>query len=135
VPALPTVVVPPGAYDDFDPAILYHGDWSKSKDFEGPDHHTISFADAGGAEVLIAFQGSALTYVFTRAPNRGVASITIDGVPQDEIDLYSPKIEWQTRHKFCCLGAGRHLAVVRVAGRNDPKSSGQFIDLDSFVVE
>jgi hypothetical protein len=126
---------PPGFHDDFDPSITFRGDWEKSAQFDGPDRHTISYTDIPGAEVSFAFEGTALTYVFTKAWNRGLASVTVDGTSKGTIDLYSPNIEWQSRQKFCCLGAGRHVAAIRVEGRSNPKSKGKFIDVDSFVVE
>jgi hypothetical protein len=128
------VVVPAGMYDDSDSSIAFHGDWDHSKSFDGPFGHTISYSDAPGAEVSIAFQGTALTYVFTRAPNRGIAAVTIDGDVPRTLDLYSADVEWQARQTFCCYGAGRHRAVVRVIGQTNRKSTGQFVDLDLFVV-
>ena len=75
----PEIVVPPGYYDDFDPAIRYRGDWTNSDKFDGPFQHTISFSDIPGAEAAFAFEGNALVYMYTKAPNRGLAAITIDG--------------------------------------------------------
>ena len=124
-----------GFYDDYDPALVFRGDWTKSTDFPDADRHTISYADAAGSEVEIEFEGKALTYTYTKAPNRGMASVVVDGVDQGAVDLYSPKIEWQSHTRFCCFAAGRHIAVIRVAGRADPRSTGKFIDLDSFTVE
>ena len=72
--------------------------------------------------------------MYTKAPNRGVASITVDGVDQGKLDLYSPGVEWQARKKLCCFGPGKHMAVVRVTGESNPRSSGKFVDLDSFEV-
>ncbi len=134
-PNAPPVVVPPGSYDDFDPAIRFRGDWIKSARFDGPYRHTISYTDAQGAEASLAFEGTALTYVFTKASNRGLASITIDDIGQGTIDLYSPTIVWRAEARFCCLSPGRHVAVIRVLGQNRPHSEGRFIDLDSFIVE
>jgi hypothetical protein len=114
---------------------LYRGDWERNDTFTGPDNHTISFSDDPGAQVSLAFNGTALTYVFTRAPNRGMAELTIDGAGQGPIDLYSPKVEWQTRMRLCCFEAGRHVAVLRVLGRKRAESAAQFVDLDAFVVE
>jgi hypothetical protein len=127
--------VPPGFYDDFDPALLFRGDWTKDTAFDGPDRHTISFSDAAGSEVQILFAGKALTYSYTKAPNRGMALVSVDGVDQGTVDLFSPKIEWQSHTRFCCFAAGRHIGVIRVAGRADPRSTGLFIDVDSFTVE
>jgi len=129
------IVVPPGYYDDFDPAIRYRGDWTHSDTFDGPFQHTISFSDIPGAEAAFAFEGSSLVYMYTKAPNRGLAAITIDGASKGTIDLYSPTVEWQASSRFCCLGPGKHVVVIRVLGQNSPGSTGRFVDLDSFRVE
>ena len=73
--------------------------------------------------------------MYTKAPNRGLAAITIDGVSKGTIDLYAPTVEWQSSSRFCCLGPGKHLVVIRVLGQNSPGSEGQFVDLDGFRVE
>jgi hypothetical protein len=133
--ARPEIVVPPGYYDDFDPAIRYRGNWTNSDKFDGPFAHTISFSDVLGSEAAFAFEGNALVYMYTKAPNRGLAAITIDGVSKGTIDLYSAAVEWQSTSRFCCLGPGKHLLVIRVLGQNSPGSTGQFVDLDGFRVE
>ena len=131
----PEIVVPPGYYDDLDPAIRYRGDWTNSDKFDGPFLHTISFSNIPGAEAAFAFEGSSLVYMYTKAPNRGLAAITIDGAAKGTIDLYAPAVEWQASSQFCCLGPGKHVAVIRVLGQNSPHSTGQFVDLDGFRVE
>ena len=128
-------MVPPGYYDDFDPAIRYRGDWTASDKFDGPFQHTISFSDIPGAEAAFAFEGNSLVYMYTKAPNRGLAAITIDGAGKGTIDLYSPSVEWQASSRFCCLGPGKHVVVIRVAGQKSAASTGQFVDLDGFRVE
>jgi dolichol-phosphate mannosyltransferase len=129
------MLVRPGFYDDFDPALLYRGDWNHDRNFADPDRHTVSFSDAAGAEVEIAFDGKALNYVYTKAANRGIATVTVDGVDQGDVDLYSAETRWQSRTRFCCFVPGRHVAVVKQSGRTNPESKGKFIDLDSFTVE
>jgi hypothetical protein len=130
------VLVHPGSYDDFDPALLYRGDWTHDNHtFAEADRRTVSFTDLADAEVEIDFEGKALTYVYTKAVNRGIASVTIDGADQGVVDLYSPGTEWQSRTRFCCFAPGRHVAIVRATGRANPQSKGKFIDLDSFTVE
>jgi hypothetical protein len=90
---------------------------------------------AAGSEVEIEFEGKALTYTYAKADNRGIALVSVDGVDRGAVDLYSSKNEWQSHTGFCCFAAGRHVAVIRVAGRADPRSKGKFIDLYSFTVE
>ncbi len=129
------IVAPAGYYDDFDPAIRYRGEWTHSDKFDGPFQHTISFTDIPGGEAAFAFEGNALVYMYTKAPNRGLAVITIDGVSKGTIDLYSPAVEWQSSSRFCCLGSGKHVVVIRVLGQRSPGSEGQFVDVDGFRVE
>jgi hypothetical protein len=131
----PEIVAPAGYYDDFDPAIRYRGDWTHSDKFDGPFVHTISFTDVPGAEAAFAFEGNAFVYMYTKAPNRGLAAITIDGAGKGTIDQYSPTVEWQASTRFCCLGPGKHVVVIRVAEQKSAGSMGQFVDVDGFRVE
>ncbi len=127
--------VHPGFYDDLDPALRYRGDWTIDRNFASADRHTVSYTAATGAEVEIVFEGKALTYVYTKAANRGIASVTIDGVGQGTVDLYSAETKWQSKTRFCCFAPGRHVAVIRATGEAVAQSNGKFIDLDSFTVE
>jgi hypothetical protein len=114
---------------------VVRGDSIRDEMFESADRHTISYTETPGAEILFTFEGTSLTYVFTRAPNRGFANVSIDGIAKGMVDLYSPQIEWQARPTFCCLGQGRHLVVISVTGRKNPQSTAAFVDLESFFVE
>ena len=75
-----------------------------------------------------------MTYVFTKAVNRGIAAITIDGVNKGIIDLYSLEPQWQSSIRFNGLGPGRHLLTIRVTGKSHPAAKGNFVDLDAFQV-
>jgi Dolichyl-phosphate-mannose-protein mannosyltransferase len=129
---LPPAQVSPGDYDDFDAALNFHGIWIRSRHFDGPFRHSISYTDSPGAKASFAFQGSSLTYMFTKSFNRGIANLEIDGTPH-EIDLYAAETEWQNRVEFCCLGQGRHLAVLRATGKKRPEAADAYIDLDGFI--
>ncbi len=96
---------------------------------------TVSYSDTRGAEVALVFEGQALTYVFTRAPNRGFAEMLIDGVSKGVLDLYAPQVEWQSRYRVCCLTPGRHIAVIRTLGQARKEATGRFADLDGLIVE
>lgn len=130
------VLVHRGFYDDLDPALVYRGDWTHdSHTFAEADQRTVTFTDVADAEVEIDFEGQALTYVYTKAVNRGMASVTIDGAERGVVDLYSGDTQWQSRTRFCCFAPGRHVAIIRATGKANPQSKGKFIDLDSFTVE
>jgi hypothetical protein len=132
IEGMPPALVSPGDYDDFDAALKFHGIWVRSRRFDGPFRHSISYTDSPGAKASFAFQGSSLTYMFTKSFNRGIADLEIDGAPH-EIDLYAAATQWQNRVEFCCLGQGRHLAVLRATGRKRPEAAEAYIDLDAFI--
>jgi glycosyltransferase involved in cell wall biosynthesis len=135
LPLNPVLTAKPGTYDDLDPAILLRGDWERSDKFEEAFRHSVSFTDIAGAEIRFAFQGSELDYVCAKAPNRGIAAITIDGAFQGLADLYSAQVQWQSRLRFTDLGPGRHLLVIRVTGESRAGSTGRFVDLDALEVK
>ncbi|HWC97820.1 MAG TPA: bifunctional glycosyltransferase family 2/GtrA family protein [Candidatus Sulfopaludibacter sp.] len=124
-----------GTYDNFDGAVRYRGDWLHTAQFPEAWQRSISYTDTPGAEAALTFEGSCLTYVFTRAPNRGIAELLLDGASQGAIDLYSAQIEWQSRYRVCSAATGRHTVTLRVLGKSRPQASGRFVDVDAFIVE
>ncbi|MGD0772986.1 MAG: bifunctional glycosyltransferase family 2/GtrA family protein [Candidatus Solibacter sp.] len=132
---LPLVTARPGTYDDFDPTILLLGDWERNDGFEQAYHHTVTYTDTPGAEIRLAFEGRELTYVFTKASNRGMAAIAIDGISRGTIDLYSAVTQWQSSVRFADLGPGRHLLAIRVTGESRAGATGKFVDLDALTVK
>ena len=126
-------IVPPGIYDDFDPAIEFHGPWIPDKAWPRTHSHTVTYCNVPGSEVRFAFRGSLLTYVYTKAANRGMADIVIDGVHTAALDLYSPEPEWQSRTSFR-LSAGPHVAVITILPGKNPKSKDRFVDVDALEV-
>lgn len=123
-----------GVYDDDNPALVFDGPWIQSQSWAQAMSHTITYADLPGSDVRFAFEGELLTYVYTKAPNRGKAGVTIDGVSQAALDLYSPETQWQSRSVFK-LDRGRHLAVITILPANNPRSAGRFVDVDGFEVK
>ena len=135
LPVDPVLTAKPGTYDDLDPTILLRGEWERNDSFAQTFQHTVSYTDIPGAEVRFAFEGTQLTYVFTKAVNRGIAAITIDGINRGNIDLYSVDPQWQSSALFQLLGPGRHLLVIRVTGTSRPAATGKFVDLDALQVK
>jgi glycosyltransferase involved in cell wall biosynthesis len=132
--AEPPLAVGPGYYDDYDPAILYRGDWQKLAALHGPDRDTSTHAETPGAEIAIAFEGRELNYIHAMGPDYGIASVTIDGQPKEPLDLYYKDLDWQHKTTFP-LPPGRHLAVIRITGEKNPASTGTRVDLDSFDIK
>jgi hypothetical protein len=134
-PDHPVVLLTRGSYDDLDPAIVLRGNWERNATFKQPLRQTITYTDTPGSEISFAFEGQAVNWIFTRAFNRGIAEVIVDGVSKGTVDLYAPGTAWQSRERFCCYGRGRHEMTIRVTGTQNPKSSGRFVDLDGIFVE
>lgn len=123
-----------GSYDDAEPRIEYSGAWIHEKQFPQAWEASLSYSDQAGGSARFRFSGRSITYVYTKAPNRGFAQIRIDRQARAPIDLYSREIEWQERTVFEGLDPGPHTIEIQVAGKKNPKSSGAFVDLDRFIV-
>jgi hypothetical protein len=133
--AAPRAAVPPGTYDDPDSRICLYASWTRDTQFPDADQHTLTYSNIPGATASLAFYGNAITYVHTRALNRGIAEVFVDGVLKDRADLYSPKTMWRSRTRYENLGTGAHVIQIRVTGDHNPRASDCFVDLDGLVVE
>ena len=122
-------------YDDLEERIVYTGSWLHDLQFPESSGQSITYSDTPGNRFRITFTGSAITYVFTQAANRGIAEVSLDGRIQARINQYSPQTVWQSMRRFGGLNAGVHTLEVRVSGEKDPQSAGLFVDLDAFEVE
>ena len=105
--------------DDTHWSIEYTGNWQRG-DYEGASEATLTYTEQAGATAVLSFEGSEVTYVYTKAYNRGFAAITIDGESKGLLDLYSPRIEWQTRTTFGGLRSGRHTIEIRATDNIAP---------------
>jgi len=128
----PPPVSQPGVIDDSSSQLCWAGDW-QSQRFPQAIDGTITYTNQADASVTIAFEGSGLKYVYTRAYNRGMAEMVIDQSSRGTIDLYNPEVNWQASTTFSGLGSGRHTAVVRVLNQRHPSATDCIVDVDAFV--
>ncbi len=125
----------PGHHDDQDQGVEYKGKWWPDHQFPQSSGQSITYSDKPGDTFRIAFTGSAITYVFTKALNRGIAEVKIDDGAAVRINQYSAATQWQAKQRFGGLSSGAHTMEVHVSGDKDPASGGLFVDLDAFEVE
>lgn len=125
----PTVAAP-GAYDDFDPAITFEGEWTRDTQFTEAFARTLTYTDAPNARGRFQFTGTSVTWFYTKATNRGLAEVRIDGVLRATIDLYSPNPAWRSASNFSDLPAGPHQLEILVTGRHSAAATGSFVDVD-----
>jgi hypothetical protein len=122
-----------GRNDDTSWRIVYSGPWIRA-DFGNASDGTLTYTAQPGAEARLTFAGTTVTYVYTKAFNRGMAAVTIDGTPRGIVDLYSPTVEWQSSTTFGGLNPGTHTIEIQVLGRHRSESKGAFVDVDALVV-
>lgn len=123
-----------GTYDDRDWRIEYAGAWLHDRQFKKAAAGSITYSKNPGDSLHFYFSGARIDYVYTKAPNRGIAEVWIDRRKRAEIDEYSPEIEWQQRTAFSDLEPGPHTIEIRVTARKSAGSADVYVDLDELVV-
>ncbi|GAB4579289.1 MAG: hypothetical protein Fur0022_20270 [Anaerolineales bacterium] len=123
-----------GSYDDPEASYTYIGSWTHHCCTGNSYNLTRSWSKNTGDAVTFTFYGNSITYVYTKAYNRGIATVTIDGnIQPQNLDLYSSTIQWQ-QEKTYNLAMGFHTIHIMVTGTKNPNSSDYFIDVDRFIV-
>jgi Dolichyl-phosphate-mannose-protein mannosyltransferase len=126
--------IPPGEWDDLDDRIGYTGRWLHDRQFPESRGRSLTYSSDAGAAIGLQFTGSGITYIYTKALNRGRALVLIDGREVARLDMYSPEIQWQVRSEFANLSSGAHTFEVRVLKDKDPRSAGNAVDIDGIIV-
>lgn len=116
----------------------YNGKWT-SGNLPGSYGGTVRYSSTARDKVQlnkIAFTVNGnFAWVSTLGPNRGLASVTVDGGPPQTVDLYSPTLQ-PAKVAFAAnnLAAGTdHTVTVQVLGTRNAASSGTRVDLDAFL--
>jgi hypothetical protein len=115
-------------YSTANPALT--GGWTRSAWAPASDGYE-SVASAPGALATFTFTGSSVAWIATKATNRGVARVFLDGVQvKRDIDLYSDTtVPQAVAYTFTWPEVGPHTIQVQVLGTpGRPK-----VDVDAFV--
>jgi hypothetical protein len=118
-----------GGTDDTDETLAYSGKWSGGA-FGRALRGSLTYSGEPGAFARFGFSGSEFTYRFTKAPNRGIAEVWVDGEQRAVVDQYAPDLVWRACAVIGGLKVGPHNAEIRVTGRKNPASQGQTVDID-----
>jgi hypothetical protein len=76
-----------------------------------------------------------VVYGFTKAFNRGIAEVLLDGEIVDRLDSYSPDVVWQASKRYSAKAPGRHRFAIRALNQKSPQSQAPFVDLDFIQIE
>jgi len=118
-------------------SVGYSGNWSTGA-VSGAYNGSVHFTTATGATAKlnnVTFNVTAdVAWVSTRGPDRGIATVTVDGVTQT-VDLYAPTAQ-PAQVVFAThglRGGAQHQVQVTSTGTRNTASIGTRVDLDSFV--
>lgn len=135
----PLQVAGAGWIDDQSPVLRYRGRWRPLRQFGRAYRGTVSYTDEAGAEVTLAFNGTSVSYLFTRAPSHGMAEVLLDGSRREAIDEFSSSIEWRSTVTYGSLMPGPHTITIRCMRTQSAESKavaskGYDVDVDGFLV-
>lgn len=118
--------------DDTDTSsITYAGSWGAGSGWSGFYNLTDHYSNAAGATASFTFTGTSFVWRGYTGPDRGIATIAIDGGTAASVDFYSVAGVWSAEmYRVENLSPGVHTAVMTVTGTSNPLSSGTAIDLD-----
>lgn len=103
-------------------------------DFYGGRTRYSNQGGPGGPLFRVNFVGDSLVWYFTKAANRGMVAVTIDGEDWGVKDLYSATTLRHQTLTFSRLGAGVHHLTVQNIGQKNPASSGYSVDVDQIDI-
>jgi subtilisin family serine protease len=91
-----------------------------------------AYIDTAGASITMNFSGVRLDVIARRAPNYGIAYVSVDGRAAVPVNLYSStstykKLVWSTGF----LAPGDHTVVFSRSGTKSSSASGYTIDVDA----
>lgn len=125
----------PGQVDDFSRFIVYDGAWHADRQFPQARNHTITYSSQPGSSLRLHFVGQRVTWIHTKAANRGIADVSLDGRHVAKVDLFGAVTAWQAEYSVPATERGPHTLSITAGSEHNRDSSGTFVDVDAFVVE
>ncbi len=117
-----------------DPSIAYSGTWYPNN---SPSNSggTAALTNAKGAQAVVTFNGTGITWIGVSDPYSGIAWLNLDGTPST-IDTYSSTTLYQ-HPLFTVRGLppGPHTLSIEVPHLRDGSTSGSWVWIDAFDIE
>jgi Fibronectin type III domain len=116
-------------------AIVHTGSWTQQV-LTSAYGGGVEYAKAKGSTAQFTFTGHNVAWVSSKGPDRGKATVSIDGVVVRTIDLYAATTEFR-KIVFSQSGLDptvSHTITVQVLGTKRSASSDTRVDVDALVV-
>jgi len=116
------------------PQVTKTGAWSTVSEAGASGGTVIAASQAGRSAQIRVPRATDLAWVATRGPDRGRATVTVDGVIKATVDLYAPTLEpARVVYTTSFSGTKAHTLKVTVSGKKAAQSSGTKVTVDAFV--
>lgn len=129
-PAIAAAAPAPTRYEQSDARLLYTGTWytGTSASYSGASYAYTTHAGS----VEASFTGTSVTWITSKGPSFGVATVTVDGVSQT-VDLSAASITNRTVVWSQALDAGSHR--LKIAWTGQVGSGGKnYVGLDALDI-
>src|SRR5438874_2217517 len=123
-------------YSMDDAGLSYTGKWThataKQTFTSGDFQRTESFSTTTGDMVTVPFSGTAIRWISSRDPSRGIADVYLDGAKLATVDGYAPSKDFhQTFYAASGLADGPHTLQIVVTGTKNPAASKTAVAVDA----
>ena len=136
--------------NDTDPSVIYSTigsegtgpTWftaSDPTDYMNDEHYSnFSFSPAfqvNGADLVVNFTGTDVTWIGKIGPNFGIASYSVDGGPPVTFDAYNASVVSQNKNVVISgLAPGSHSLKIEVTQTKNASSSDYYQTIDAFNI-
>ena len=123
----------PRLRQETDAAIVDTGTWTTEAAASASGGGT-QWADAAGEKATFTFTGRKIGWVASKGPDRGIATVFVDGVQKATVDLFAASPDPRLMAFDLDLATdAQHTIEVRATGTRNAASSGTRVDIDAFV--
>ena len=120
--------------EEASPLLAYSGAWTGNANTARSAGAWL-YTDSAGAAAHVSFSGTYLSLVGSKAPNYGIAKITVDGGTPQFADYYASGYKHQQKiWSISGLADGAHTVVIEWSGTKNAASTGTAIGVDALDV-
>jgi large repetitive protein len=123
--------------DNNSTAITYTASWATTTltgAFGGSVRATSTASARATFTLTTTTTNGAIAWVSSRGPDRGIATISIDGGSAVNVNLFATTAQRSAVvFRSSALSAGTHTVRVTALGTKDARSSGRRVDVDAFL--
>lgn len=126
-----------GRIEETGSTVSFSGTWTPSDSNAGWSGGAAVQSATAGAAVSVIFSGTSIRWIGSRGRGMGIASVSVDGGPTRDVDLYAhPNDEVHTPVvTLYGLANSQHTLTIQVTGRKNNEALGNTVVIDAFDVQ